>query len=214
MTELNPLLVQWHGTLVHLAHVFGSASDSYRTNLYARAANIRKLSDENRKELGTPVLRDPDVHRRRVKIPGVGAVDAGSEAIERLQALIDAGGYIERSGEGAWRSFYDVKSKLHLRWLKLLDLRKELRNVNMARYEMEATVPIEFYARILAKSAQTRPQVQQEQARAIITLYQSGVDSRYVASIVNPLELDADSAARVIQMYQDGIPAEFASTLA
>ena len=214
MTELNPLLVQWHGTLLHLARVFGSASDIHQTNLYARAANIVKLSQEHRKELNTPVLRQPDTRQRRAKIPGAGAMDAAAEAMERLEALIDAGSYVERTEDGARRGYYEIKNKLHLRWLKLLDLRNELRNVNMARYEMEATVPIEFYARILAKSAHTRPQVQREQALAIIALYQAGVDAQYVVSAIDPLELNAESAARVIQMYEDGIPAEFASVLA
>lgn len=214
MTELNPLLVQWHGTLLHLARVFGSASDVHQTNLYARAANIVKLSQEYRKELNTPLLRQPDVRQRRSKIPGAGAMEAAAEAMERLEALIDAGSYVERTDDGAWRGYYDIKNKLHLRWLKLLDLRKELRNVNMARYEMEATVPIEFYARILAKSARTRPQVQPEQALAVITLYHAGVDARYAASVIDPLDLNDENAARVIQMYADGIPAEFASVLA
>lgn len=213
MTELNALLTQWHGTLLQLTHVYGSASDIYRTNLTARTDSIAKLSHAYREALGTPRLL---LRPARQKIPGAGAIAAASAALEQLDALIDIGGRVEYAQAGqreSLRKFWDIQSKLHLRWVKLFDLRKDLRKFNIARYEMEACVPVEFYAPILRKNPDTRPPVSPEQAEAIIMLYHSGIEASYVAASVEPFQLDEAAAQRVLGMYREGIPSEFGSAL-
>jgi hypothetical protein len=212
VTELNAYLIDCHRTLIHVAWVFGSASDSQRVNVLARAASLGRLSNEYRDELHTPILT---TRKDMGKIPAAGAAQMASNALERLNAVISAGSYVEYPSDVHGPGRYDFQRKLDLRWNKLFQLRKDLRHVNMLRYEMEGTIPTEFYATILGKSPQTRPLATPGQAQAIIDLYAAGIPAGYIASVISPESLVIEEKlAQMKAMYAEGIPAEFAASIA
>lgn len=216
MTELNVLLKEWYGTLAELTRVYGSLNEAYRKNLSARTNSIRALSSEYRESLGTPVLYPASYGKHSGPKH---AVAAGKKALERLDGLVVIAGQVEYPEGGNRADFYTLRNKLNLRWQKLFELRKELRAVDLHRTEMLRTVPKEFYCALLRVDAskivyaRDLQPVEPAEAAAVIELYAADIPAGYATGALGRENLAPENARLVIEMYRDGVSAEFASVM-
>ncbi len=214
MTEITPLLREWHNTLIHLACVFSPVSELAGNSALNRAQGIAKLSREYRESLHTPVLRTSGLALTpSARRPRLGAVERAEGALKRLSALREAAGTVERPADANFADFYTFEKSLRLRRRKLSDLQADLLRVNVARYEMMGTVPRGYSGHILNVARNDLRVVSQEQAAGIILLHRTGVDPEYVASVINPADLNEETARHVLKMFMQRVPAEYASSM-
>lgn len=212
MNELQAAYKEWWETFIELANVFGSRDDGLKKSLSKRADSLLELEREFRGKVELPRLR-PAVQCVGRQIQPHGAAQRASKALDRLRALrVSASGISSLRGHHT-PAEYDFTARLNLRWHKLRDLEKQLAAVNMARYEMERTVPSVYYLHVLGEMKDIRPNVGSEQAIAIFTLYRAGVPAEYVAGVAAPLLLNPETAKAILGLYTDGTPAEYAKEI-
>lgn len=209
--DYGSLLGDWYITLIEVATVFGTCQEHLRQSLAKRADSIRGLEKEFRERVELPRLQPADRCIGRIK--PYGATQRGADALERLRALrVSASGISSLRGHHT-PAEYDFTARLNLRWHKLRDLEKQLAAVNMARYEMEQTVPSTYYLHVLGEMKDIRPCIKSEQAVAIFTLHRAGVPAEYVAGVTSPAHLNPETAKAILGLYADGTPAEYAKEI-
>lgn len=208
MSDLTDIYTEWWKTLIEMATVFGSPpyEEGLRKTLVSRTDSLRQLEQEFRGRVDLPRFQPAGYSAGR--ITAYGATQRATEALESLDDLRVHAAFVQRLSGHRSAAEYELAALLNLRWHKLKDLEKLVSVKHVAAWEMQKTVPSDYWEPLL--HGKELRSATEEQMAGIIFLHRAAVPAAYAASVVPPSALTPENARRALEMYTEGIPSELA----